>query len=93
MPPYELWLQGRDDILDWWLGPGGGCRGLAADPDRANGLPAFGQYRPSGPGGTHEPWALQVLEISDGRMVGFTAFLDTDTLFPLFGLPDRPPAT
>jgi ketosteroid isomerase-like protein len=28
-----------------------------------------------------------VLEIEDGRIVEFTFFLDTQTLFPLFGLP------
>ena len=28
MPPYCLWLRGRDDILTWWLGPGIGCRGI-----------------------------------------------------------------
>ena len=91
MPPYELWLHGRDDILRWWFGIGSGCRGSRLVPVVANGLPAFGQYRPSGPGGSFEPWALQVLEISDGRIVGFNAFLDTDTLFPLFGLPPSPP--
>jgi RNA polymerase sigma-70 factor, ECF subfamily len=53
----------------------------------ANGMPAFGQYRPSGPGGRHEPWALQVIEISGGRIVGLNQFLDTERLFPLFGLP------
>ena len=21
MPPYDLWLRGRDDILAWWSGP------------------------------------------------------------------------
>ncbi|HEX2044952.1 MAG TPA: sigma-70 family RNA polymerase sigma factor [Gaiellaceae bacterium] len=89
MPPYDLWLRGRDDVLRWWFGPGAGCRGSRLVPTVANGLPAFGQYRPSGPGGRHEPWALQVLEISDGRIVGFNAFLDTATLFPLFGLPER----
>src|SRR5207253_6898519 len=26
MPPYDLWLTGRDDILEWWLGPGIGCK-------------------------------------------------------------------
>ena len=35
------------------------------------------------------PWALQVLEIEDGRIVEFTFFLTTDTLLPLFGLPAR----
>jgi len=28
-----------------------------------------------------------VLEIEDGRIVEFTFFLDTETVFPLFGLP------
>jgi ketosteroid isomerase-like protein len=28
-----------------------------------------------------------VLEISDGRIVEFTFFLDTKTVFPLFGVP------
>jgi RNA polymerase sigma-70 factor, ECF subfamily len=91
MPPYELWLRGRPDILRWWFGPGAGCRGSSLVPTIANGLPAFGQYRPSGPGGSYEPWALQVIEISGGRIIGFNAFLDTGTLFPLFGLPARPP--
>jgi RNA polymerase sigma-70 factor (ECF subfamily) len=87
MPPYELWLDGRDAIREFWLGPGAPCRGSRLIPTVANGRPAFGQYRPSGPGGRHEPWALQVLEISDGVIVGFTFFLDTDRLFPQFGLP------
>ena len=91
MPPYELWLLGREDILRWWTGPGIGCKGSRLIPVVANGLPAFGQYRPSGPGGGFEPWALQVLELSDGQIVGFTAFLDTERLFPLFGLPPVPP--
>ena len=91
MPPYELWRRGREEILRFWRGPGAGCRGSIMIPTVANGLPAFGQYKPSGPGGSFEPWALQVLELSDGRIVGFNAFLDTDRLFPLFGLPLRPP--
>jgi len=89
MPPYELWLRGRSEILQWWLGPGAGCRGSRLVPTVANGLPAFGQYRPSGPGGRHEPWALQVIEISDGQIVEFSFFLDTQSLFPLFDLPLR----
>jgi RNA polymerase sigma-70 factor (ECF subfamily) len=89
MPPYELWLRGHDDIRAWLLGHGIGCRGSRLVPTVANGAPAFGQYRPSGPGGAHEPWALQVLEISAGRITGLNSFLDTERLFPLFGLPAR----
>jgi RNA polymerase sigma-70 factor, ECF subfamily len=89
MPPYDMWLFGRDDILAWWVGPGNGCRGSRVIPTvSANGSPAYGQYKPS-PQGGHEPWALQVLELSDGRIGEFTFFLDTARLFPLFGLPPR----
>ncbi|CAN5220613.1 sigma-70 family RNA polymerase sigma factor [soil metagenome] len=88
MPPYDLWLQGRDDILAWWVGPGGGCRGSRVIPTMAaNGAAAFGQYKPSETGDGYDPWALQVLEIENGRVVELTFFLDTQKLFPLFGLP------
>jgi RNA polymerase sigma-70 factor (ECF subfamily) len=90
MPPYELWLQTHLDIRRWCLGPGIACRGSRLIPTMANGSPAFGQYKPSGPGGSLEPWALQVLEVSAGRISGISFFLDTATLFPLFGLPARP---
>jgi RNA polymerase sigma-70 factor (ECF subfamily) len=90
MPPFDLWLSGRDDIFEWWLGPGIGCRGSRVIPTvTANGSPAFGQYKPSPTGEGYEPWALQVLEISEGRIGELTFFLDTETLFPLFGLPPR----
>jgi RNA polymerase sigma-70 factor, ECF subfamily len=89
MPPYELWLKGRDHIFEWFVGPGAGCRGSRVIPAMAaNGSPAFGQYRPS-PSGGYDPWALQVLEIADAQIVEFTFFLDTERLFPLFGLPAR----
>jgi RNA polymerase sigma-70 factor (ECF subfamily) len=88
MPPYELWLRGRDDIFGWWVGRGAGCRGSKVIPTiSANGSPAFGQYKPSEDGTGYEPWALQVLEIEDGRIVELTFFLDTEHVFPLFGLP------
>ncbi|HEU6444406.1 MAG TPA: sigma-70 family RNA polymerase sigma factor [Gaiellaceae bacterium] len=89
MPPFDLWLSGRDDIFAWWFGPGIGCKGSRVLPaPAANGAPTFGQYKPS-PDGGYEPWALQVLEVGDDGIGEFTFFLDTDTLFPLFGLPPR----
>ncbi len=88
MPPFDLWLAGRDDILSWWVGPGGGCRGSRVIPViAANGAPAFGQYKPRDSGEGYEPWSLQVLEVEGGRIVEFTFFLDTARLFPRFGLP------
>jgi RNA polymerase sigma-70 factor, ECF subfamily len=91
MPPYELWLRTHDHIRHWCLGPGIGCRGSRLIPTHANGSPAFGQYKPSAEGDL-EPWSLQVIEVSDGRISGICFFLDTDRLFPLFGLPERLPA-
>jgi len=90
MPPFDMWLEGRQDIFSWWFGPGIGCKGSRVIPTvAANGSPAFGQYKPSDTGRGHDPWALQVLEIEDGEIVELTFFLDTETLFPLFGLPPR----
>jgi RNA polymerase sigma-70 factor (ECF subfamily) len=86
MPPFALWLSGRDEIFDWWFGPGIACRNSRLVPTTANGLPAFGQYKPDGQGG-YAPWALQVIRMSGGRIAEMTFFLDTANLFPLFGLP------
>ena len=72
-----------------WTGPGIGCLGSRLVPTvGANGSPAFGQYKPA-PDGGYEPWALQVIELADGGVSELTFFLDTETLFPLFGLPAR----
>ena len=88
MPPFDMWLAGRDDIFAWWVGPGIGCSGSKVVPvGSANGAPAFGQYKPSETGDGHEPWALQVLEIEEGRIMELTFFLDVQTVFPRFGLP------
>jgi len=90
MPPYDLWLQGRADIFRWWFGPGSGCRGSRVIPaGTANGSPAFGQYKPSATGSGHEPWALQVVELTPQGVGEITFFLDTARIFPLFGLPLR----
>jgi RNA polymerase sigma-70 factor, ECF subfamily len=89
MPPYDLWLRGREDVLAWWFGPGIGCKGSRLVPvTTTNGKHAWGQYKPA-PEGGYAPWALQVIEFSGGRVVECTFFLDTDALFPLYGLPAR----
>ncbi|MFF7437757.1 RNA polymerase subunit sigma-70 [Streptomyces sp. NPDC008122] len=88
MPPYDLWLQGHDDIVGWMLGVGEVCAGSKLVPTVANGSPAFAQYHPD-PEGGFSPWALIVLELRDGKVGGMDFFLDTDRWFPLFDLPPR----
>lgn len=87
MPPYTLWLRGHGAVAAWLSGRGAGCRGSRLVPTAANGLPAFGQYRPGPPGEPHRPWSLVVLELSGDRIAAMNHFLDTEALFPRFGLP------
>ncbi len=90
MPPFAMWIQGATNVGCWMVQPGpSACRGSRLVPASANGCPAFGQYRPD-PAGGYAPWALQVLEISGGKITGmrfFLAFLGSERLFPQFGLP------
>lgn len=91
-PPHALWLCGPSAIREWLHGPGCGCRGSRLIPTEANGSPAFGQYRPC-PEGGHRAWALIVLEVAGDRIASWSSFLDTELLFPRFGLPAYlPPA-
>ena len=93
MPPFELWVRGNRDITAWMVEPTPSlCRGSILVPVRANGVRAWGQYKPAAePGSGLTPWALQVHEVSDGKLSRLTFFLDTARLFPLFGLPGRLP--
>lgn len=87
MPPFAMWLSGREDLRAWYLGYGIGCKGSRLIPIAANGSPAFAQYRADRDGG-HAPWSIQVLELSGGRVAHVHHFLDT-ALFARFGLPPR----
>jgi RNA polymerase sigma-70 factor (ECF subfamily) len=88
MPPYAMWLQGIDDLLAWYVGPGAACADSRLLAGWANGCPAFAQYKPD-PTGGHCPWALQVVELRDGRIEAIHAFLDTEDSFARFGFPDH----
>lgn len=84
MPPFELWIQGPTSVSQWLLGFARECRGSHLVPVAAcGGTPAFGQYHDQGA----TPWALVLLEIQDQKISSITSFLDTQTLFPRFGLP------
>ncbi|MCX4813346.1 sigma-70 family RNA polymerase sigma factor [Streptomyces sp. NBC_01239] len=87
MPPFDLWLTGHDDITGFMTTLGSACEGSRLIPVQVNGLPGFAQYKPDPDTGGFSPWAVQVLEISDGGLTGFHFFLDTKRWFPLFDLP------
>ncbi|MFE9422585.1 sigma-70 family RNA polymerase sigma factor [Kitasatospora sp. NPDC006697] len=89
MPPFRLWLAGVAELRAWWSGVGSGCRGSRLVPVEANGMPAYAQYRPAEDGDGWTPWGITVLEVSDGRIGTITNHMDTERLFPLWGLPDR----
>jgi RNA polymerase sigma-70 factor (ECF subfamily) len=92
MPPYAFWLRGPEAIRDWLGGRGSICRGSRLVPVEASGTLAFAQYHAGGPGGSFLPWCIVVLESVDGRIASWNSFLDTETLFPKFGLPPSLPA-
>ncbi len=86
MPPFDFWLRGPVEMGRFFLGQGSGCRGSRLLPTTgANGCAAFGSYKVD-PAGGHQPWSLQVIEISGDRIVGHHNFLDTE-LFAAFDLP------
>ncbi len=87
MPPYEMWLRGPVEVSRWMLGPGIGCQGSRVLTTWASGCPAVAVYRPAGPG-VHEPFALAMLDVADGRIVGISNYLYPE-LFPACGLPVR----
>jgi RNA polymerase sigma-70 factor (ECF subfamily) len=89
MPPHPLWVEGREQVRRWWYDHRAVCAGSRLVPVAANGSPAVAQFRPDGAGSV-EAFALQVLDVSDGRIRGVTAFLEP-RLFPLFSpLPSTP---
>ena len=86
MPPFRMWIRGREELRGWYTGWGSGCDWSRLIPVIANGSPAFGQYKPGGDGTRLVPWCIQVPEISGGQITHVHHFLDT-SLFERFGLP------
>jgi RNA polymerase sigma-70 factor (ECF subfamily) len=87
MPPFELWLRGRDDIRDWLIA----VDALANHrlmPINANGSLAVAIYSAATPGGEPTAFAIHVLDVIAGRISAIRSFIEP-ALFELFGLPDH----
>jgi RNA polymerase sigma-70 factor, ECF subfamily len=87
MPPFNLWLQGADQVVGWMSGPGSGCEGSRLIAVEANGTAAFAHYKPGEPGRL-EPWAVQLIDVRGGLISGHHNFIFPG-LFAAFGLPDH----
>jgi RNA polymerase sigma-70 factor (ECF subfamily) len=88
MPPYAMWVRGAKNITRWMQEPSPSlCRDSILVPaGQVNGVQALAQYKPH-PDGGHRPWALQVHEVWEGRLSRLTFYLETERIFPAFGLP------
>jgi RNA polymerase sigma-70 factor (ECF subfamily) len=88
MPPFEMWIRGREELRGWYTGWGAGCAGSRMIPVTANASRAFAQYKPDSDGTRLVPWCIQVPEITNGQISHIHHFLVTGTsLFERFGLP------
>jgi RNA polymerase sigma-70 factor, ECF subfamily len=87
MPPFDIWLQGPQEVVDWFLGEGIVCEGGRLLPVQVNGTAGFGNYHLVEPG-RWAPFAIQVIEVAEGKITGHHNFLDP-ALFAEFGLPDH----
>jgi RNA polymerase sigma-70 factor (ECF subfamily) len=86
MPPYALWLRGVNAVRTFFRTVADANPRPRCLPIAANGSPGLAVYKPTGPGGRYEPFGIEVIEQSDGKIIGIHAFLDP-RLFALFGVP------
>jgi RNA polymerase sigma-70 factor (ECF subfamily) len=85
MPPFELWMRGPADIRRWMIKADAFGRETFA-PVRANGSPGVAVYRRLQEGGVPQAFAVQVLDVVDGRIGAIHVFLEP-SLFERFDLP------
>ena len=87
MPPFRLYLKGRQNMVAWMSGPGFECEGSKTIRVDVNGAPGFAQYRID-PAGGFTPWGVHALVVRDGAVAEETVFLGPE-IFASLGLPDH----
>jgi RNA polymerase sigma-70 factor (ECF subfamily) len=85
MPPFDLWLRGKDEIRQWLVAVDA-LRDHLMVPVAANASPAVAVYRPAVPGGVPAAFAIHVIDVVDERIAAIHSFIDRG-LFERFGLP------
>ncbi len=91
MPPFDMWLQGAPDLAGWFGEQGIACKGSRLIPCDVNGTAGFASYKPGDDGRLH-PWAIQVIDVAGGQIVGHHNFIYPE-MFEAFGLPASLPAS
>jgi RNA polymerase sigma-70 factor, ECF subfamily len=84
MPPFPCWFSGRDDVVAFiaQFKPV-----LRHEITSAGGQPGVAWYIRDEKRGAYLPAAIEVLTLEGDRVKEVTAFADSETLYPRFGLP------
>ncbi|HEY7705850.1 MAG TPA: sigma factor-like helix-turn-helix DNA-binding protein [Gaiellaceae bacterium] len=90
MPPFPCWFSGREDVAAFVSRFTPTLRYVAT---RAGGQPAVAWYILAEERGVFMPASIEVLALEGERVKEITAFADTESLFPRFGLPAQLPAS
>ena len=85
MPPYPLWLRGVDAVRTFFGRPPP-ARPHASCPSPPTGRPGSPSTSRRARAARYEAFGIQVIEQSEGKIIGIHAFLDP-RLFALFGVP------
>ncbi|MBO9610480.1 MAG: sigma-70 family RNA polymerase sigma factor [Paenibacillaceae bacterium] len=89
MPPFPMWVQGKDDLFQFFSITRWHCVGSRFLPARVNGgYPALAQYMPSPDQTCLIPWGIHVMVMKDKKIFHLQNFINTP-LFSRFGLPER----
>ena len=83
MPPYDLWMSGRDDVLAWWFGPGSPARTPSSSrPSWPTARSRSGSTSRATPAAAMTRGRCRSIDFVDGKAAEFTFFLGTERIFP-----------
>lgn len=89
MPPFPMWIRGREDLAKFFSLTRWHCEGSRFIPVKVNGgYPALAQYMPSREGDHLVPWGIHVLETKEDHILHVQNFINTK-LFLRLGLPEQ----
>jgi len=89
MPPFPMWVRGKDDLFKFFSLTRWHCEGSRFLPVTANGgYPAFAQYVPSPEEPYLVPWGIHIVETREEKVFHVQNFINAK-LFTRFGLPER----